>query len=100
MDTLICRGLVMNVPDFFADPEFRHWLQSDPPKLTWYRNGTIDEWSDVVVMVDPSLTGEGSDSDMPDRFWNRIVDACREHLGIGGVQSTHYMVRLTNLDDR
>ncbi|WP_298673161.1 hypothetical protein [uncultured Sphingomonas sp.] len=89
----------MNVPEFFADPAFRRWLQNDNPKFTRCRDGAIDEWPDVVVLVDPSLTGEGSDSDMPKAFWTRIVDACQEHLGIGTDQWTHYMVRLTNLGD-
>ena len=99
MDVHPCRGLVMNVPEFFADPAFLRWLRSDQPKFTWYRGGAVDEWSDVVILVDPGLTGEGSDSDMPERFWTSIIDACREQLGVGVDQPMHYMVRLTNLAD-
>jgi hypothetical protein len=50
-----------------------------------------------VVLVDPGLTGEGSDSDMPATMWDRIIDLCRMHLGSGEDQQHHYMVRLTNL---
>ncbi len=67
------------------------------PKFTWYQQGAISEWSDVVVLVDPALTGEGSDSDMPDYLWNRIVSACRAYLGTSNGQGCHYFVRLTNL---
>lgn len=91
------RGLVLNIPEFFADAAFQHWLKNDAPKFTWYRGGVIDEWSDVVVLVDPSLTGEGSDSDMPAAMWERIIEQCRMHLGPSRDQQDHYMVRLTNL---
>lgn len=97
MDVQLCRGLVLNVPEFFADANFQRWLENDAPKFTWHRGGEIDEWSDVVVLVDPSLTGEGSDSDMPAPIWDRIIDLCRMHLGPGQDRQNHYMVRLTNL---
>jgi hypothetical protein len=97
MDAQLCRGLVLNVPEFFADAGFRRWLENDVPKFTWHRGGEVDEWSDVVVLVDPGLTGEGSDSDMPASIWDRIIDLCRMHLGSGEDQQHHYMVRLTNL---
>ena len=97
MDLHRCRGLVVNAPEAFADPEFREWLADDAPKFTWYRSGDIDEWSDVVVLVDPGLTGEGSDTDMPAPVWDRIIDLCRMHLGPDQGQQSHYMVRLTNL---
>ena len=96
MDAQPCRGLVLNVPEFFADATFQHWLRNDVPKFTWYRSGEIDEWSDVVVLVDPNLSGEGTDSDMPSAIWDQIVDLCRTHLGRADGQY-HYMVRLTNL---
>lgn len=97
MDTQPCRGLVLNAPEFFADATFQRWLENEQPKFTWHRGGVIDEWSDVVVLVDPSLSGEGSDSDMPAPIWNQIIDICRKHLGNAADQSCHYMVRLTNL---
>jgi len=93
------RGLVLNVPEFFADPAFRRWVDADRPKFTWHRGGEIDEWSDVVVLVDPVLNGEGSDSDMPAQFWDCIVAACRQHLGVGMGHEAHFTVRLTNLSD-
>lgn len=99
MDVHLCRGLVVNVPEFFADPAFRRWLESERPKFTWHRGGPIDEWSDVVVLVDPGLSGEGSDSDMPGPLWKQIIEICREHLGVGAGEQMHYMVRLTNLAD-
>lgn len=97
MDVQLCRGLVLNAPEFFADAGFRRWLENDAPKFTWHRGGEMDEWSDVVVLVDPGLAGEGSDSEMPAPIWDRIIDLCRMHLGPGQDQQSHYMVRLTNL---
>ena len=97
MDTHRCMGLVLNAPEFFADFAFRQWLGNSQPKFTWYRGGDVDEWSDVVVLVDPSLNGDGSDADMPAAIWSRIVEICREHLGPRPTMASHYVVRLTNL---
>lgn len=97
MDAQLCHGLVLNAPEFFADAAFQRWLENDLPKFTWYRGGEVDEWSDVVVLVDPGLTGEGSDSDMPAPMWDQIIDLCRMHLGPSQDRQNHYMVRLTNL---
>lgn len=92
------QSLVINAPEFFRDPDFRQWLNNPTPKFTWHRDGDPDEWSDVIVLVDPSLSGDGSDSDMPEHIWHHIVEECRLHLGPGLGGSNHYMVRLTNLD--
>lgn len=97
MDILLCRGLVLNRPDIFADPAFRDWLANGERKFTWHAGGDVDEWSDVILLVDPSLTGEGSDSDMPAAIWENIIALCRQHLGVAGPAEAHYMVRLTNL---
>lgn len=99
MDAQLSRGLVLNVPHFFANPEFRTWLEADRPKFTWQRGGQIDEWSDVIVLVDPGLNGEGIDSDMPAGCWETIVALCRDHLEPGRAGEPHVMVRLTNLAD-
>lgn len=98
MDITLCRGIVINAPEFFADPAFRAWLANGQPKFTWHTGGAVDEYSDVVVLVDPGLSGEGSDSDMPEAIWGRIVAACRKHLGSDRHHGNHYVVRLTNLD--
>lgn len=89
------RSLVINAPSFFEDGDFIEWLKNDSPKFTWF-NGEITEWSDVVVCVDPSLNGEGSESDMPEHIWSQIIDACIEHIGPNR-SSNHYLVKLTNL---
>ncbi|MDF0490425.1 hypothetical protein PX554_20045 [Sphingomonas sp. H39-1-10] len=96
LDAERCQGLVLNAPEFFADKDFVAWLRSDVPKFTWHRGDAPDEYSDVVVLVDPDLGGEGSDSDMPEHIWTAIVEQCRTHLGASPGQS-HYMVRITNL---
>lgn len=96
---MIATGLVLNVPEFFTEPAFLAWLNNGKPKFTWHTQQSVpDEYSDVIVCVDPGLTGEGSDSDMPEPQWNFIVEACRAHLGArSGVP--HYLVRLTNMAD-
>jgi|AntRauTorcE11898_2_1112593.scaffolds.fasta_scaffold07709_4 hypothetical protein len=97
-DTTPLSGFTVNVPEWFQDQGFQEWLNNpDNPVFTWHKKGTaVSEWSDVVVCVDPSLNGEGSESDMPEAIWDQIVDLCKAHYTPGG--GSHIHVRLTNLD--
>lgn len=97
-DVIPCLALTVNAPEVFDDPDFCEWLNNDETKLTWHRGGTPTDWSDVVVLVDPSLNGEGPDSSMPEHIWLRIVETCKQHFK-PGQSETHIMVRLTNLRD-
>lgn len=95
----LCRGVVINAPEFFADPDFRAWLNNGGAKFTWHKIGEpVSEYSDVIVLIDPGLTGEGSDSDMPEHIWDEIIQICRKTLGESKSGEDHYTVRLTNLD--
>lgn len=98
MEVFKGNGLRLNAPEFFRDQEFVAWLNNGVPKLTWHKGGQPDEWSDVVVLVDPSVTGEGTDSDMPQHIWAAIVGACKEAYGpvVCGA-SEMITVRLTNV---
>ena len=91
-------ALVINAPEFFEDEAFMKWLSNGELKFTWHATGSLapDDYSDVIVCVDPGLGGEGFDSDMPEHIWNQIVQACRLHLG-PRQGCHHYMVRLTNV---
>lgn len=91
-------GITLNVPEWFSDPEFLEWLNNgDTRVFTWYEKGSVpNDFSDVVVTLEPSCSGEGSSSDMPQRFWNSIVATCKQTLGENG-SNYHYFVRLTNL---
>lgn len=94
-------SLRLNVPEFFADEDFMAWLNNGIPKFTWHQGGEeANEYSDVIVLVDPSLNGEGSGTDMPEDFWSEIVSECRTHYGdLIGVNFEAITVRLTNLSD-
>lgn len=91
-------GLMLNVPEWFADPEFLEWLNNDQTRVfTWHEKGSAPtDFSDVIVTLEPNCSGEGSSSDMPERFWNSIVATCKQTLGENGF-NYHYFVRLTNL---
>lgn len=94
-----CNGLVLNAPHLFKDPAFVAWLNGPAPKFTWHKAGDEPhEWSDVVVLVDPSFNGEGADSDMPEHCWNEIVETCRLLVTLRHPKQ-HVMVRLTNLEE-
>lgn len=95
-------GIKLAVPELFADPGFQDYVNKSPV-MTWHdKKGPInpDDWADVVVFVDPSLTGEGTDSDMP--YWDVIVEKLKAALGGTHTQgqahmSEHLVVVLTNL---
>lgn len=65
--------------------------------MTWHQGGAPQEWSDVMVLVDPSLNGEGTDSDMP--FHGRLVAILREKLGANpkSANGLHIAVWLSNV---
>lgn len=87
-------SLVINAPELFAREDFRTWLNA-PNRLTfsWHQSGDPTEYSDVVVLLDPGLTGEGSDDDMPG--WNELCAFVRTKLAPR--PGMHIPVRLTNL---
>lgn len=91
-----CSALVINAPGIFKKPSFINWLNDTEIKFSWHKGGKPNEYSDVVVLVDPSLNGEGSDSDMPAQVWNFIIKECKKHFTPG--TGNHIMVRLTNLE--
>lgn len=95
----VCKALTINAPDWFRDAEFLRWLNSrKDPLMTWHAPGdTPSEYSDIVVFVCPTLSGEGSeDGQMPDAQWSQVVEACRSHFGPDS--GHHIFVRITNLD--
>jgi hypothetical protein len=91
-------GLTLNVPDWFEDPEFVNWLNDHGNLVfSWHQKGDVPgDFSDTIISLEPNCEGEGSASDMPRRFWQALLDLCREHLGIDK-SNYHYFVRLTNL---
>jgi hypothetical protein len=88
--------LSIDAAQFFQDEAFVAWLNNGQPKFTWHQGGTPTEWSDVMVLVDPGLTGEGSDSDMPEHIWGCIIEECRKHFQPARQLSTHIPVWLKN----
>jgi len=92
-------GLRINAHKWFQDEAFIEWLNSpEADVMTWHTKGDlIGEYSDVVVLVDGSLNGEGSDAFyMPEAIWNEIVEVCREHFSPD--PSMHFHVHLTPLE--
>ena len=64
--------LKLNVPELYADKEFVKWLNSDKSTTaTWHQGGKPNEYSDVFIWYE---NGEGSDSDMPEHCWDRLLD--------------------------
>ena len=87
------------VPELFRNAEFLHWLDTSKA-LTMHQRGTglphWDDWADVVIFVDASLSGEGSDSDMPGH--DLVVDRIKQIIGNGPFTGYHFPVVLTNVD--
>jgi len=94
-------SLVINAPEFFQDQAFMDWLTGDGRKFTLHPRckGKADEFSDLIVLVEPSLNGEGSDSDMPEHIWDEIIETCRTNCTKAELaMDTHITVRITNLN--
>lgn len=53
-------------------------------------------YSDVFVGVDPSFNGEGTDSDMPERFWDVVVEEARK-AAVGSRPECHVVVWLASV---
>lgn len=87
----------LNVPEFFKDPAFLNWLNSESTTVfTWHTKGQpAGEWSDVIVSLEGSCNGEGDASDMPEYLWNLLVDYCKAQFGER--PSARYYLKLTNL---
>jgi hypothetical protein len=96
MDASTTKALVLNAPEFFRDAEFIKWLNNTGPKFTWHQGGQPTEWSDTIVLVDPGLNGEGSDSDMPEHIWDAILNCCRQNFP-PNTSGSHIMVWIKNL---
>lgn len=64
----------INAPEFYRDPDFVAWLNDpDRQQATWHRKGEPPgPYSDLFFTVDPP---DGSDSDMPEPIWQRILAA-------------------------
>lgn len=94
------KGLVVNAPSWFEQPEFLEWV-SEPLNhvMTWHEHGAPPgPFSDVMVFVCPSLSGEGPDSSMPEKYWAEIMTVCRREFDPGECE-TLIPVQITNLDE-
>jgi len=84
-------------PHWFEDPQFCKYLVEKAGKglATWHptKEVTPGEYSDVFVGVDPSLSGEGTDSDMPEHIWDQIVDIVRSNP-LPNPYRNHIIVRI------
>lgn len=88
----------INAPGWFSDPAFIEAISSSNV-MTWHPAGEEPGvFSDVVVWLDPSLNGEGSDQgNLPNDKWDAIVTACRQV--VPPCQSVHHIiVRITNME--
>jgi|GEM_PF-6443349 len=84
-------------PELFARDDFCAWLNGKDAKMTWHTSGeTPGECSDVVVFVDPGMTGEGSDEQlMPG--WQEMFEQVKRVVSAGQYE-THIAVRLLNME--
>lgn len=92
----IIAGIKLSVPELFQDPDFQDYV-NNTNVMTWHdKKGPIDEddLADVVVFVDPSMTGEGTDTDMP--YWDVIFEKVLAIVGPTPRSDDHIAVVLTN----
>lgn len=93
-------GIKLYVPELFKNPVFRQWLESSRC-MTWHSRGTDeeiteDDFADVAIFIDPSLAGDGTDSDMPGH--DAIVSHIKEIYGPGPLSCKVLTVILSNAE--
>jgi len=76
------KALRINAPEWYQNEEFVRWINSPSNTIaTWHKPGSKpNEWSDLCVLVDPGLSGEGSDESMPEAIWSQIISICRSNF--------------------
>ena len=95
-EAVMLKGIKLSVPELFADSDFQDYV-NNTNVMTWHgKVGPIgpDDLADVTVFVDPSMTGEGTDSEMP--YWGYIVEKLKAAVGHGPFTGGHFVVVLTN----
>lgn len=97
-------SVTLNAPEFFARNDFIQYLESNRT-FTWHQAGEeAGEYSDVIVLLQPSLNGDGTDSQMPEDIWRSILAVLRRTYGNEGEKlddlysDAPIVVRLTNMD--
>lgn len=69
----------INAPEFYRDQEFLDYLNNAKANgeiATWHKGLEPNDYSDVFVTCSQ---GEGSNSDMPEHIWDRIVEVCKPY---------------------
>lgn len=87
---------VMIRVNWFKQPDFLAWANAARLRglASWGHDGhSIDGYPDIFIAVDPSLNGEGSDSDMPEHYWEAVMAAVRQHVRPQATKE-HIVVRL------
>ncbi len=88
-------GVVLSVPELFADKAFQEYLNSTQTIMSWHKPGAefhADDWDDTVIFLCPTLSGEGSNSDMP--YHDEIVERVKAHFPQGVSNRNHIAVIL------
>lgn len=95
----------LNAPEFFFRKDFLDYVKSNPV-FTWHdHEEEPGDYSDVIVLVEPCLNGEGSESDMPQDIWETIMAVLKKQFGEDGervppqFRHLHMAVRITNLQE-
>lgn len=106
----IGRCLALDVGAWFDEPSFAGWVNRRAGRglATHHPQGQpMGDWSDVFVLVDPSLSGAGSDDPtcfdpdaverrqcIPETYWLAILAACRRAFGSRPMDGLHIVVWL------
>ena len=95
-------GIRVNAPEFYKDPAFLEWLNDPETQVfTWHKKGDApNEYSDIMVGVDTDGY-DGTDSDMPEHIWLKIVEAVDESKAIRHTNTIedHVWVHISNLEE-
>jgi hypothetical protein len=91
--------VTMDRPEWYKKKDFLAYL-NDPNNglMRFHTPGTeASEWSDMLVWVDPSLSGEGDSSDMPCEYWDEICEVAGVAVNQASQPSHHIGVKIRNM---
>ena len=89
---------VMDRGAWYQETPFLNWLNNPENRAMMHHLTGEDatSWSDVMVEVNPQLSGDENNYDMPDKYWREVVQAAALAVNYrtrGQVESIRVLIR-------
>lgn len=89
---------VMDRGAWYQETPFLNWLNNPENRAMMHhlKGEDATSWSDVMVEVNPQLSGDENNYDMPDKYWREVVQAAALAVNYrtrGQVESIRVLIR-------